>query len=115
MPSEHGRPIQLDRIACDFPDLSIIGTHTGWPWVEEMIAVTTKWPNVYLNISAWLPKYFGESLVRFMRSRTGCEKVLFGSNGLDWKRYLMEMDRLEIAADRAEKILFGNAERVYGL
>jgi len=29
--SKHARPIFLDRIACDFPDLSIIGTHTGWP------------------------------------------------------------------------------------
>ena len=25
------RPVFLDRIACDFPDLPIIGTHTGWP------------------------------------------------------------------------------------
>ena len=59
MPSEHGRPMQLDRIACDFPDLVIIGTHTGYPWVDEMIAVAGKWPNVYINIAAWMPKYFG--------------------------------------------------------
>lgn len=115
MPSEHGRPIQLDRIACDFPGLTIVGTHTGWPWVEEMIAVTTKWPNVYLNISAWLPKYFGAPLLQFMRSKTGSDKVIFGSNGLDWQRYLEEMDRLEIAPDRAAKILAGNAKRIYKL
>jgi hypothetical protein len=115
MPSEHGRPIQLDRIACDFPGLTIVGTHTGWPWVDEMIAVATKWPNVYLNISAWLPKYFGPALLQFMRSRTGCEKVIFGSNGLSWERYLEEMDRLEIPADRAAKILRGNAKRIYSL
>ncbi|MCA9553678.1 MAG: amidohydrolase [Myxococcales bacterium] len=115
MPSEHGRPIQLDRIACDFPNLKIVGTHTGWPWVDEMVAVATKWPNVFINISAWLPKYFGPSLLGFMRSRTGSEKVLFGSNGLSWERYLIEMDRLEINQERAELILRGNAERVFGL
>jgi len=115
MPSEHGRPIQLDRIACDFPNLKIVGTHTGWPWVDEMVAVATKWPNVFINISAWLPKYFGPSLLGFMRSRTGSEKVLFGSNGLSWERYLVEMDRLEINQERAELILRGNAERVFGL
>lgn len=115
MPSEHGRPIQLDRVACDFPDLVLVGTHTGWPWVEEMIAVATKWPNVYLGISAWLPKYFGEPLVRFMRSRTGSRKVLFGSNGLDWTRYLAELDRLDLPADRIEAIVYGNAKRIYGL
>ena len=31
-----GRPITLDTIACDLPELKIIGIHTGWPWVEEM-------------------------------------------------------------------------------
>jgi predicted TIM-barrel fold metal-dependent hydrolase len=115
MPSEHGRPIQLDRIACDFRDLTIVGTHTGWPWVDEMIAVATKWPNVYINISAWLPKYFDANLLRFMRSRTGCEKVLFGSNGLDWMRYLEEMRRLEIPEDRANKIIAENARRIFGI
>lgn len=115
MPSEHGRPIQLDRIACDFPSLTIVGTHTGWPWVDEMIAVTTKWPNVYLNISAWLPKYFGPSLLQFMRSKAGAEKVLFGSNGLAWDRYLSELERLELPPDRLAKILGENARRIYRL
>ena len=115
MPSEHGRPIQLDRIACDFPDLKIIGTHTGYPWVDEMIAVAAKWPNVYLNISAWLPKYFGPSLLTFMRGRTGSSKTIFGSNGLDWTRYLDEFDRLEIKEERARAILVDNAKRVHGL
>ena len=113
MPSEHGRPMQLDRIACDFPSLSIVGTHTGYPWVDEMIAVTTKWPNVYLNISAWLPKYFGPNLPQFMRSKSGSEKVLFGSNGLSWDRYLTEMERLEIPKERMDKILWGNAKKIY--
>ncbi len=115
MPSEHGRPMQLDRIACDFPDLTLIGTHTGYPWVDEMIAVATKWPKVYLNVSAWLPKYFGPSLLNFMRSRTGSQKVIFGSNGLSWERYLTEMHRLEIKDDRIEAIMSGNTKRIYGL
>ncbi len=115
MPSEHGRPIQLDRIACDFPDLVMVGTHTGYPWVDEMIAVATKWPNVYLSLSAWMPKYFGPSLLRFMRGRTGSQKTLFGSNGLAWARYLTEMDQIELRPERAEAILSGNARRIFGL
>lgn len=115
MPSEHGRPIQLDRIACDFPSLTIVGTHTGWPWVDEMLAVTSKWPNVYLNASAWLPKYFAPQLVSFLRSRTGAEKVLFGSNGLSWERYVAGFEALELRPDTLEKILFENPKRVYSL
>jgi len=115
MPSEHGRPMQLDRIACDFPDLTIIGTHTGYPWVDEMIAVATKWPNVYMNISAWMPKYLNPALVRFIGGRTSHTKVLYGSNGLDWARYLREFDELGIREDRAHAVLFENPRRVHGL
>ncbi|MBZ0112593.1 MAG: amidohydrolase family protein [Thermoanaerobaculia bacterium] len=115
MPSEHGRPMQLDRIACDFPDLTIIGTHTGYPWVDEMLAVAGKWPNVYVNIAAWLPKYFGPNLRQFISGRHTHSKVLFGTNGLDWTRYLEEFDNLGVDEDRARAILFDNPRRVYQL
>jgi predicted TIM-barrel fold metal-dependent hydrolase len=115
MPSEHGRPLQLDRIACDFPDLTLVGTHTGWPWVEEALAVITKWPNVYLSTSAWLPKYFSPSLLQFMKSRVGSEKILFGSNGLSWERYLEQFDQLGLREDSARAMLVDNPKRVFGL
>ncbi len=115
MPSEHGRPIQLDRIACDFPELTIIGTHTGWPWVDELMAVAMKWPRVYINISAWMPRYLSPQLLRYMGSRAGSQKVMFGSNGLDWVRYLHELGALELRDDRLEAILGGNARRVHGI
>lgn len=42
MPSEVGRPIYLDQVALDFPDLTIVGGHIGYPWTEEAVAVATK-------------------------------------------------------------------------
>jgi len=115
MPSEHGRPMQLDRIACDFPKLVMVGTHTGWPWVSEALAVCMKWPNVYLSASAWLPKYMDPAFLRYMGSRTGSTKVMFGTNGLDWGRYLKSFEGLGIHPDRTENILHNNAKRVFGL
>ncbi|HHC07247.1 MAG TPA: amidohydrolase [Actinobacteria bacterium] len=115
MPSEHGRPIQLDRIACDFPDLTLVGTHTGWPWVEEALAVVTKWPNVYLSTSAWLPKYFSPALRSFLNSNVGREKILFGSNGLDWRRYLAQWAELGLSEEASRAMLVDNPKRVFGL
>ncbi|MDF1562796.1 MAG: amidohydrolase family protein [Deltaproteobacteria bacterium] len=115
MPSEHGRPIQLDRIACDFPDLTLVGTHTGWPWVEEALAVISKWPNVYLSTSAWLPKYFSPTLLAFLNSRVGSQKILFGSNGLDWQRYLDQWAELGLREDSSHAMLFENPKRVFKL
>jgi predicted TIM-barrel fold metal-dependent hydrolase len=115
MPSEGGRPIQLDRIACDFPELTLVGTHTGWPWVEEALAVITKWPNVYLSTSAWLPKYFSPSLLQFLKSRVGSQKILFGSNGLSWERYLEQWAELGLREESTRAMLVENPKRVFGL
>ena len=53
MPSEVGRPIYLDQVALDFPDLVIVGGHIGYPWTDEAIAVATKHENVYIDTSAY--------------------------------------------------------------
>ena len=47
MPSEVGRPIYLDQVAIDFPELVIVGGHIGYPWTDEAIAVATKHENFY--------------------------------------------------------------------
>ena len=117
MPSEYGRPIYLDTIALDFPELKLVGTHTGWPWTEEMSALAWKHENVYLGIDAHHPKYLEPSLLHFMKTR-GQDKVVYGTN------FPAVMHKDSIACIRnsiglsekvAEKILHANAARVYGL
>jgi hypothetical protein len=56
-----GRPILLDGIACDFPELKLIGIHVGIPWTDEMIAMAWKHENVYIGSDAHSPKYWPES------------------------------------------------------
>jgi len=114
LPSDPGRPIYLDKVALDFPELTIIGSHTGWPWCEELIALAWKHPNVYLDISAHLPKYLDPAIIKFMNSR-GQKKCLFGTNGLGLARckdMLMDMD-LKDATKQA--VLRDNALRVFNL
>lgn len=79
-PSEPGRPIPyLDEVALDFPDLVIVAGHIGYPWTEEMIALATKYPNVYIDTSAYTARRYPEALVRYLRGH-GRRKVMFGSN-----------------------------------
>src|SRR5262245_61589830 len=83
-PSEPGRPIpNLDRVALDFPELVIVGGHIGWPWTAEMIALATKYPNVYIDTSAYRVSRYPRELVDYMRGH-GRKKVLFGSNHPFW-------------------------------
>jgi len=115
MPSEHARPIYLDRVACDFPDLKLVGAHTGWPWVEELISVCYKWDNVYLGVDAWMPKYLKPEIVQFVNSRMGQDRALWGTNGLPWKENLAQVDELGLRPEAKRKLLRDNAVQLFKL
>ena len=112
MPSEMGRPIHVDDIALDFPDLTIVGAHTGWPWVEEMIALAWKHRNVYIGTSAHHPKYLDRSLIAFANSR-GKGKVLWGTDYpvMDFQDALKAIDGLGLKDD-AKALFVGDAARL---
>ena len=79
MPSEVGRPLYLDQVALDFPELKIVGGHIGYPWTEEAVAVATKHENVYIDTSAYTVKRYPPELVRYLKGH-GRHKILFGTN-----------------------------------
>lgn len=115
--SEPGRPIPyLDDVALDFPELTIVGGHIGYPWTTEMIALATKYPNVYIDTSAYKASRYPPELVAYMRTH-GKKKVLFGSNFpmLMPAECLQGLDTLGLSDEARELFLGGNARRVYGL
>jgi len=117
MPNELGRPIHLDIVALDFPELKLVGAHTGWPWTEEMMSLAWKHENVYIGIDAHHPKYLEPGLVQFMKTR-GQNKVLYGTNYpavLHAESIACIRNELGLTEKVAEKILHSNAARVYGL
>jgi len=117
MPSEFGRPIPyIDQVAIDFPELVIVCGHVGYPWTEEMIAVATKHPNVYIDTSAYTVRRYPAALVAYLREH-GAGKVLFGSN---WpmiapRKALEGLDELGLGAEARAAFLAGNAARVFAL
>jgi uncharacterized protein len=113
---ENCRPILVDRIAADFPNLTIIGAHPGWPWTDELLAMAVHKGNVYIDLSGWAPKYFPPTLVQYARTVLK-DKVLFGT---DWplltvERWEREFAELNFPAEVTEKIMLTNAIRVFGL
>ncbi len=111
-----GRPITLDAVACDFPELVLIGIHVGIPWTDEMIAMAWKHANVYIGTDAHSPKYWPESFVRYINS-FGQDKVMFGTDFpvLDFERTRTEIDALGLKPEARRKLLRDNAVRVYKL
>ena len=111
-----GRPIYLDDIACDLPELKLIGTHVGIPWADEMIAMAWKHENVYLCTDAHSPKYWPEAVVRYINSY-GQNQVIFGTDFpvLQFQRTVEEIDAFGLKPEARRKFMRDNALRVYGL
>ena len=111
-----GRPITLDRVAIDFPELTLIGIHIGYPWTEEMISVAWKHPNVYIGTDAYAPRHWQSPLVHFINT-WGQDKVLFGTDWpvIDPERALTEIHGLDLRPEPRQKLLRDTALRVFRL
>ena len=114
MSSEVGRPIYLDRVALDFPELIIVAGHIGYPWTDEAIAVATKHVNVYIDTSAYTVRRYPDQLIHYMKSHGGT-KVLFGTNYpmITPAKALRGLEELGLSSEVEDLFLGGNAVRVF--
>ena len=81
------KPLYVDKVAVDFPQINIIMAHIGMPWVDEAVAVVIKNSNVYVDLSAWEPMAVAapvalcQALAQIKLGAGSLRQVLFGS---DW-------------------------------
>ncbi|MEM8961027.1 MAG: amidohydrolase family protein [Acidobacteriota bacterium] len=116
-PSEPGRPIPyLETVALEFPELTIVAGHIGFPWTAEMVSLATKFPNVYIDTSAYKPKRYPAELVAYLRGH-GRLKVMFGSNYpmITPADCLSSLDVLEMTETDLEPFLWRTADKVFDL
>lgn len=113
---KYGRPIYLDDVAADFPELTIIMIHPAWPWVDEQIAILLHKANVFADLSGWAPKYFPETLKREINGRLQ-DKFMYGSDypEIPPKRWLEEFQAGGYKDEVVEKVLYKNALRILNL
>jgi uncharacterized protein len=120
-------PLTLDRLANKRKDLTIVLCHFGNPWFDDVAEMIYKHPNVYTDTSGlitgkggyaekyadWLARKISEAIYY----AGGAEKVLFGTDYPVTKHSdaLDLISKLDVSEDDKDKILFGNAKRVFGL
>jgi hypothetical protein len=111
-----GRPITLDDVAIDFPELKLIGIHIGVPWTEEMISMAWKHENVFIGADAYAPKHWPRALVHYLDSY-GRHKVIFGTDWpvIDPERAVKEIDELAIRTESREALMHDNSARIFKL
>ena len=111
---DYTRPIYLDSLSADVPELVIIGAHPSWPWEQEMIAILQHKPNVYNDLSGWSPKYIPPALLLEAAGRLN-HKFLFGSDYpfITPDRWIRDFERLEGWSEQARSnLLHGNGQKL---
>ncbi len=113
---DHVAPRYIDVVARDFPDLKIIISHGGYPWVNEAIIVAQRNKNVYIDLSEYEFSPMAEAYVQAANSMIG-DKILYASAHpfVDFKEALKTYESLPLKPEVRQNIMYGNAARVLGL
>jgi predicted TIM-barrel fold metal-dependent hydrolase len=112
---KYSRPIpHLDDVAADFPGVTIIGAHPGWPWEQELLAVALHKSNVYIDLSGWKPRHLPEPVIRHANTLLQ-DKFLFGTDYpfLRPANWMEDFGNLHFRSEARRKILFENALRIF--
>lgn len=114
LPSACGHPIGIDRPAIYFPQVNFVLSHTGWPWVDEAVAMALKFSNVYLGTASLPPKRWHASLVNFIRG-PGRRKTMFGTSfpTVGHRHALAQLEALDLDPEIAAAVMGGNAHNVF--
>jgi predicted TIM-barrel fold metal-dependent hydrolase len=114
----YGQPYLLDEVMVHFPELRVCAAPPGWPWVNELVGVAWKQPNLSIGLVFVRPKYLAvensgyEPLLQFGRTLLQ-DKIIFGSGfpTLSVLDSVSEIEQLPIEETVKDKWLYGNAAR----
>ena len=81
-----------------------------------MIGLAWKHENVFIDTSAYLPRYYPSQLIQFLKTY-GKEKVLFGTNfpQLSLEKCVEQVQEMDLPDEARDNFLFKNAQRVFKL
>ncbi|MHA4853657.1 MULTISPECIES: amidohydrolase family protein [unclassified Rhodococcus (in: high G+C Gram-positive bacteria)] len=114
-PAKLQRTILIDEVALTFPDLKLVMSHLGDPWISETIAMLIKHPNVFAMTAGWAPKYVPEEILTFAQRRNP-RKLMWASDYpiLPIERTIEEGRALPLAGAARDGYLGANAVEVFG-
>ncbi|HET7738206.1 MAG TPA: amidohydrolase family protein [Tepidiformaceae bacterium] len=112
----YSRPIPyMDDVAARFPGLRIIMAHPARPWIDEQLELIVHKPNMFMDISGWMPQYFDPMVIQYANT-IARGKVLFGSDyPMDVDRWLREFAELPVKADVRAEIMFHSSNAMLKL
>ena len=113
---EYADPRDVDKVARDFPELTIIMSHGGYPFVSEAVYTCLRNANVYMDISEYERAPMVNVYVEAMNSLIP-DKVVFASAHpfVELKDALAAYEAFPLKPEVREKVMYGNARKILGL
>jgi uncharacterized protein len=115
VPSRSQDPLPIDAVAAFFPELTIVLSHGGEPWVDLCIKLMIKWSNVHYMTSAFAPKHIPAAVVDYANTR-GADRIMFASDFplLTHERCAREISAMPFRSQEiVDKFVAGNATRLF--
>jgi predicted TIM-barrel fold metal-dependent hydrolase len=113
----YSSPVQLDRVAGDFPNLRIAVSHGNWPWVSEIIHVAFRRPNVYVSPDMYL--YNMPGMNDYIKAANGflADRFIFATAYplVPLRDYAEWFVRLPLKPENMEKCVYRNAAGFLGI
>ncbi|SAI70907.1 Predicted metal-dependent hydrolase of the TIM-barrel fold [Bordetella ansorpii] len=110
-------PIRTDRVLADFPLLKVVVAHGGWPWVNEILHIAFRRPNLYLSPDMYFSRMPGWE--EYVRAADGflADRMLYASSFpfCPVQGYREWFETLPLRPENREKVMAGNARRLLGL
>jgi predicted TIM-barrel fold metal-dependent hydrolase len=123
-PMDLGRPLYLDEVCSDFPELTVIAGLGGWPWVPELVGVARRHQNLYIDLAAHRPIHIpkpgsGWEMMLQYGNTLLADRMLFASSwmtlGLSPKEVVEEFNTIPIRESVRPKWMGENAARLLGI
>ena len=123
-PYDLGHPKHIDDVCIDFPELRVVAGLGGWPWVNDMVGLLRRHPNLYADTAAHHPRYFaqpGSGWEQFLQFGNTLlqDKIMVGLShhlfGASFEELIAEYQNLPLKDKVIEKWLYGNAANFHRL
>jgi predicted TIM-barrel fold metal-dependent hydrolase len=117
------RPLNLDEVAVDNPELKIVMCHLGNPWIQDAQEVIYKNKNVYADVSGLVIGSFDHFFEEMMKDKVA-ELINYAGEpryllyGTDWPissmdSYLNFVAKLTIKKEFRDNLMYKNAKELF--
>ncbi len=113
---DHVAPRYIDFVARDFPELKIVISHGGYPWVNEAIFVTQRNANVYLEVSEFELSPQADAYIQAAKTIIPDQFIFASAHPFVMQEKALAIYKdLPFSDEVREKIMYKNARVLLGL